>query len=294
MRAGSCSAIPSSAARCTRPCRRAPGWRDTRRPRALQRVGAAPSVRAHHLAHAARPGGAEAAATLRAAAAVVRPRAPAIAADWLLAARRADPSFDPAGLAAPAEVLVEAARLTDARGVVEEARAASAANDDELLARLAVIGAAIERLLGQHDAARRRLERTLDRAPQGGPVAARLMTELAYSAYQQTRYPDMTRWAERARATPGCEGVVRAAAAAMLATGRAFAGEREAAEEELAVALGCVEAASDEELATHPELAVVVPWALLVIERVSEGLAVCPPSGRRRWAHRPGRGRGGS
>ena len=203
----------------------------------------------------------------------MRPRAPAIAADWLLAARRAEPSLDAAGLAQLAEVLVEAARLADARGVVEEALAASAPDDGELAARLAVTGAAIERLRGQHDAARRRLERALERPQSSGAVAARLMTELAYGAYQQSRYPEMTRWAEQASATPGCAGVVRAAAAAMLATGRAFAGESEAAEHELAVALESVQRATDAELAAHPELAVVVPWALLVVERVADGLA---------------------
>jgi hypothetical protein len=161
--------------------------------RALQAAGAPLPARARHLAHSAAPGDPEAAATLRAAAALVRPQAPAIAADWLVAARRADPRLGPEGQLALAETLVEAGRLEAALAVVDEA--AEEAPDRDHRVGLAVAGATVERLLGRHDAGSRRLERVLDEAAGSGL----LMAHLAISAYQRGEAKETALWAQRAR-----------------------------------------------------------------------------------------------
>jgi predicted ATPase len=86
---------------------------------ALSGTGAPAVLRAQHLAHAAAPGDADAAATLRDAAASVRARSPSVAAEWLVAARRADPAAsEPMVLA---ETLVEAGRLSAALEVIDDA-----------------------------------------------------------------------------------------------------------------------------------------------------------------------------
>jgi tetratricopeptide (TPR) repeat protein len=179
--------------------------------RALQGAGAPLPARARHLAYAAAPGDAEGAATLRAAAALVRPQAPAIAADWLVAARRADPRLGPDGQLALAETLVEAGRLEAALAVVDEAAAAEEAADRNHRVGLAVAGATVERLLGRHDAGRRRLERVLDEAPGSGL----LMAHLAISAYERGQAEETAAWAQRARKSDDADPLVHAAAAAI-------------------------------------------------------------------------------
>jgi len=251
-----------------------PGARLAGHEAAAQALAGAPlPVRARHLAHSAAPGDVEAAATLRAAATLVRPQAPAIAADWLLVARRADPSVGTEDLSTLAETLVEAGRLQAALDLVDEAVAAADPDHGEPLIRLAVAGAAVERLLGRHGAARRRLERALEAAPDSGPGTARLMAALALSAYQRGDYPEMSRWAERARGSPGADRLVAAAAAAMLAPARAFAGDMDAAGEEVEAALAGVDSATDEELVAAGELLIAVPWGALAVERLADGLA---------------------
>jgi DNA-binding NarL/FixJ family response regulator len=240
---------------------------------ALVLAGAPLPVRARHLAHAAAPGDIEAAATLRAAAALVRSQAPAIAADWLLVARRADPGVGTEDLSTLAETLVEAGRLQAALDLVDEAVAAADPGHGEPLVRLAVAGAAVERLLGRHGAARRRLERALEAAPDSGAGAARLMADLALSAYERGDYPGMSQWAQRARSTPGADRLVGAAAAAMLAPARAFAGDRDGADADVEAALAGLDSATDEELAATGELLTAVPWCVLAVERLADGLA---------------------
>jgi DNA-binding NarL/FixJ family response regulator len=234
--------------------------------RELAQAGAPLSVRARHLAHTAAPGDIEAAATLRAAAAAIRPQAPDVAADWLLVARRADPGrSEPAVVA---ETLVEAGRLETALEVVEEAGVAEADP------RLAVAAASVERLLGRHDAARRRLEHALTLAEPGSPEAARVLADLAVAAYQRGEYREMRAWAQRVGPEPANGGAVRAVAATLLAVGEAFAGEASAATDALADALAAMDDASDDDLAAAAEPAMAISWGLLALDRLPEGLAV--------------------
>ncbi len=216
-----------------------PGERLAGHAAAARELEAAPlAIRARHLAHCARD--ATEATTLRAAAAAVRSHSPTIAADWLLAARRADPAGAVAGLA---ETLVEAGRFEEALSVVEEA------GDDP---GAAVAGAAVERLLGRHDAARRRLLRA--------PREPRVLAALAVGAYQRGAHDEMLGWARQIGPAGGAIGAV---AAALLAMG---GGPVEAA-------LAAADAAPDHELGAQADLATAVTWGLLAIDRLPEGLA---------------------
>jgi DNA-binding NarL/FixJ family response regulator len=244
--------------------------------RALQGAGAPLPARARHLAYAAAPGDAEAAATLRAAAALVRPQAPAIAADWLVAARRADPRLGPDGQLALAETLVEAGRLEAALAVVDEAAAAEEAADRNHRVGLAVAGATVERLRGRHDAGRRRLERVLDEAPGSGV----LMAHLAISAYERGQAEETAAWAQRARKSDDADRLVHAAAAALLAPVHAFAGRADAARAEADAAVEAVDAADDAELAAAGELLTAIAWGVLAVERFADVLAVARRSAR--------------
>jgi DNA-binding NarL/FixJ family response regulator len=232
-------------------------------------------VRAHHLAHAAARGDVEAATTLRAAAAMVRPQSPAIAADWLLAARRADPALGADGLSTLAESLVESGRLQEALAVVDEAAAGERADasEDAVRIRLAIAGASVERQLGRHLAARARLERALAGYSADAPTAARLIAALALAAYQRGDYEEMLRWAGEAANAPAAETVVRAAGASMLALGLSISGDEAGAGEAVTAALAAFDSVTDEELVSAGELLTAVPWGLTGVERLHDALA---------------------
>lgn len=237
-------------------------------------------VRAHHLAHAAARGDVEAATTLRAAAALVRPQAPAIAADWLLAARRADPMLEAEGLSTLAESLVEAGRLQEGLAVVDEVAAvvdgtdaAAGGLEDEVRIRLAIAGASVERQLGQHVGARARLERALAGQPADGRLAARLIAALAMAAFQRGDYEGMFRWAAQAAHAPEAEPSARAALNAMLALGRSLSDDAAGVDEAVQASLAAFETLTDEEIVSAGELLTAVPWALTGVERPHEALA---------------------
>ncbi|HET6689865.1 MAG TPA: hypothetical protein VFG74_03280, partial [Miltoncostaeaceae bacterium] len=151
-----------------------------------------------HLAPAAEPGDVAAAATLREAAAAVRGDAPGVAAGWLAAARRTDPDTGGERRVELAEALSQAGRLDEALAVAAE----PAATAPEQAARLAVVAAGAERLLGRHDAARERLERALGLAPPA-PWPARLLCELALAAYERGDAGATAAWARQARERGG-------------------------------------------------------------------------------------------
>ncbi len=233
---------------------------------ALEVAGAPAPERARHLVHVAAPGAAGSAGVLREAARLVRTPAPSTAADWLAAARRADP-VGGAERAELARALVEAGRLEEALAVVEEAT--GDAGDAATERRLAIAGAAVERMLGRHHAARRRLERALTVAD-----TARLRVELALCAYERGDGDRIAEHASAARAAAGGDDLpVRAAAAALLAVALLYGGRRAQGGDEMDVALACLEAAHDDRLAADAELLTAVPWAALALERLPEGLA---------------------
>jgi DNA-binding NarL/FixJ family response regulator len=230
--------------------------------RSLAPRGGSPTARAHHLAHAAVPGDGPAAVALQAAAAEVRARAPGVAADWLLAARRADfAAVEPALLA---QTLAEAARLPEALAVANEAAAEP---------RLALTGASVERTLGRHDAAHRRLLAALEAAAPDSPAAARLRVDLAVGAYQRGDYAQTLRWAREAGGAEHAGSAMQAIAAVLLGVGEASAGDAGAAAASLDRALEALEVARDEELGSVAEPAMAISWGLLALDRLPEGLA---------------------
>lgn len=240
----------------------------------LDAAGAPPAARARHLFHSAGPGDRAAARTLREAASAVRAQSPAIAADWLLAARRTDSAIDAVAQADLGAVLVEAGRLPEALIVLDEAVVA-AGDDDALQVVLAVRIAAVQRRLGRHADAARRLELALVRQPPEAALEARLLTELATGAYYAGDYREMAVRAEQACAADAAtDPVVHASAAAMAAAGRAFGGDLSGAAAAARDAVESVASATDEELAADAAAALTVAWALVAQERLADALAV--------------------
>ena len=242
----------------------------------LADTGAPLAAQARHLAHSAAPGDIGAAAILRAAAATVRPQAPAIAADWLLAAQNASWTADLDVLSVLAETLVDAGRLSEALTVANDALATANAPTGEMSAgalRLVLVAASVERLIGRHEAAGRRLKRALAHTDPKGRSAARVMANLALSAYEGGAFGEFGPWAEKARAVGDADPLVQASASVMLAVGHTFAGRAADSKPESDLAIAAIEQASDRDLAAHAELLAAVPWGLIAIERLPEALA---------------------
>ncbi len=187
---------------------------------ALDSLGAPLPSRARHLAHVAEPGDVESAAALREAARLVRGHAPSIAADWMLAAKRAAPPAELSSFSDLAEVLVQSGRLDEALAVAEEGLLFGEGSAGDRV-RLVLAAASVERLLGRHEAARRRLVRAVDEPSVTESLAAEVAAALALSAYERGDYDELASWAEAARRG---DGLVGAAASSMVALGHRFAG----------------------------------------------------------------------
>jgi tetratricopeptide (TPR) repeat protein len=89
--------------------------------------------------------------------------------------------------------------------------------------------------------------------------------DLAVAAYQRGHYAEMRGWAERA--ADGTSGAVGAIAATLLTVGDAFGG-RPAAD-----LRAIIDATADDELGALAEPAMAIPWGLLALDRLPEGLA---------------------
>jgi DNA-binding NarL/FixJ family response regulator len=227
----------------------------------LERTGAPLPARARHLAQTASPGDRRAAVTLAAAAAAVRPQAPNVSADWLLAAQRAAPvEVEPAVLIA---TLVEAGRLAEALDAIDDAGGG---------AEPALAGASVERLLGRHEAAERRLLRAYAAVDADTPAAARIAVDLAVAAYQRGEYGRIHEWAQRV-GPESTVGAVSAIAAILRAVGIVAAGDSEAGASEMRAALDAFAGADDEELAELAEPAMAISWGLLALDQLTEGFA---------------------
>ncbi len=237
----------------------------------LADAGSSLPDRARHVAHAAAPGDADSARLLRSAATMVREVAPSIAADWLLAAKRVAPPADFGPFSDLAEVLVQSGRLTEALSAADEGLSFGAGLDADRV-RLTLAAASVERLLGRHEASRRRLARALEE-DRDVPRQADLMAALALSAFEQGDYEGVAQWAGPAYDDASADPLARGAAAAMVAIGLRFAGR--VAESEVAgdVAVDAVRRASDAELAARAELVTAVPWAFVAVERLEDALA---------------------
>jgi DNA-binding CsgD family transcriptional regulator/tetratricopeptide (TPR) repeat protein len=233
---------------------------------------------AHHLVHTAAPGDVGAAQLLRAAAAMLRAQAPSIAADWLFAAKRAAPPADLTMFSDLAEVLVQSGRLEEALAGAEEGLSFGRGTDEQRL-RLTLAAGSVERVMGRHDAARRRLLRALDTSPSAATRAG-LMAALVLSAYERGEYGEMATWAASARSESSAPAVVRGVGAATLAMGHRFAGDQAASDPEADFAVAVVRDTTDDELAEQAELLTAISWALVAVERLADALIVSRRSAR--------------
>ncbi len=202
---------------------------------------------------------------------MVRAQAPSIAAHWLAAAKRAAHSSDLALYSDLAETLVQVGRLTEAPEVADEGVSLGTGTDLDRR-RLHLAAASVDRLLGRHDASLRRLTRSLAETS-GHDGRAEVMAALALSAYERGDYGAMAQWAAEVHADDSMDPLVQGVGAALLAIGHRFTGleSESAAGADLAVRL--VFEASDAELAARAELVVAIPWALVSVERLSDGLS---------------------
>ncbi len=235
---------------------------------ALDDAGAPAVLRAHHLSQAAAPGDLVAAKTLREAAAAVRFRAPSIAADWLLVAKQVAPPRQTADFGQLAHVLVQAGRLDEALAAGEEGLAFGAGAPVDLL-DLTLVAASVERQLGHHESARRRLTRAVEEA-RGQPVHPELLAALALTAYESGEYDVLAGWAERLHQSAPTDRVLRAVAEALMAMVRRFAGDAVSSAHHADRSVADLRDAGDPELAEQAELAIAVPWALMAVERFAD------------------------
>jgi DNA-binding CsgD family transcriptional regulator len=234
-----------------------PGWRIAAHRRlalALERSGAPPVARAHHVERSAQPGDTEAIATLIASAQAAAPRAPAAAAHWYSAALRLLPAEDERRLGlliARAGALAESEALAESREALLEALSLL---PEPTLDRVRLISflAAVETLLGRHLEAGRRLRAELASVTdQRSPEAGALHTELATSEAYAGRYDAIIEQAESARAiaSENKDAVAEAEACALLALGELGRGLPDAASRALDRAADLLDAAPDESLA---------------------------------------------
>jgi DNA-binding CsgD family transcriptional regulator len=252
-----------------------PGARITGHARAaaaLSAAGAPATARARHLVHTVAPGDLDAARVLRSAATLTRPRAPSIAADWLLAARLADPPRRLGDVTDLAEALVQSGRLAEALAAAEEGLTLAVAEPGERMP-LDLVAASVERQLGRHDSARRRLERALADVADG-PSRTELLAAVALSAYQSGDYEAVHARAHQLREDPTRDRVLGALGQALLAMSLRFRGDLEASDREADAAVAAVELASDAEVTARAELATAIPWALMAMERLAAAAAV--------------------
>ncbi len=234
----------------------------------LASLGASLPTRARHLAHVAGPGDLASAAALREAAALVRGHAPSIAADWMLAAKGAAPPEGMSSFSDLAEVLVQSGRLEEALATAEEGLLFGSGPAGDRV-RLVLAAASVERLLGRHETARRRLLRAVAEPSGAEPLDAEIAAALALSAYENGEYVEIAGWAERARHG---EGLVGAAAGSMLALALRLEGRSAEAEAAVAGAVRAVRDATDEDLARQAELMIATAWSLVALERLDDAL----------------------
>ena len=257
------------------------GWRlgaHERTAAALAARGAPAAARAHHVEHAGRHGDDAAIAVLRQAGDAVAERNPAGAAHWYAAALRLVPETEPPArrlelLRPLADALAATGRFAEARTALLDGLAIAPADERPALAAAC---ARVEQLLGRHEEAHARLERTLaEHGEAGSAEAASLMIDLALGAIYRLDFETSREWATRAldAARPLGERPLTAAATAALATAGAFAGPRADAERHCSQAAALVDAMPDRELALRLDAVSLVTVAEAYLDRFEDGAA---------------------
>jgi ATP/maltotriose-dependent transcriptional regulator MalT len=201
---------------------------------ALAAAGAAPTLRAHHVAEFARPGDEGAVALLLTAAGDAERTAPRTAARWYGAALALLPHDEAerrAQIVAPrAAALAAAGDLAGSRAAIVEGIRALGPERAEERAALTAVAATVEVLLGRFDAAAARLGAGLEDAP--AAQRPRLLLQRGGVAFFTGEVGEVLDWARRAEAELGTAAVpsLRAAGKAQLGFGLALRGDGGAAE----------------------------------------------------------------
>ncbi len=259
-----------------------PGWRlmaHARVAQVLERQGASPQVRAHHVERSARAGDTAALALLEEAGAAAAPRAPATAARWYQAALRLLPHDQVERrlglLVATATSLVSAGLLAEGRATLLDAVDLLPPAMAALRVRLIASCAALEHLLGRHRDAHARLTSALgELADQGSPEAAALKLELAVDAIYTFDFPAMRAWASTAAADASAIGAapLEAAALALLGFAEYIRGETAVAAGHLERASAIVDGLADAALAPQLDATYYLCWAENFMERFDSSL----------------------
>jgi len=201
---------------------------------ALAAAGAAPTVRAHHVAEFARPGDEEAVALLLAAAEATERTAPRTAARWYaagLALLPHDATERRAEIVTPmAAALAAAGDLAGSRAAIAQGIDALGSERAEQRAALTSVAATVEVLLGQFDAAEARLVAGLADAP--AAQRPRLLLQRGAVAFFTGEVADVLDWALRAEEELDADAApsLRASVASQRGFGLALRGEGGAAE----------------------------------------------------------------
>lgn len=196
---------------------------------ALAAAGAAPALRAHHVAEFARPGDEEAVALLLQAAGDAERTAPRTAAGWYTAALALLPHDEAerrAEIVGPmAAALAAAGDLAGSRAAIEEGIGMLGPEQAEQRAALTSVAATVEVLLGQFGAAESRLVAGLEDAP--AAQRPRLLLQRGGVAFFTGDVGEVLEWARRAEQELGDDGPpsLRAAASAQRGFGLALRGE---------------------------------------------------------------------
>jgi ATP/maltotriose-dependent transcriptional regulator MalT len=284
--------------RCAALAATKPGWRLAAHARAatlLERRGASPFARAHHVECSAKAGDDRAVALLTEAGNAVAGRAPAAAAHWFGVALRLLPDGDGSGrrielLVPMATALGSAGRLEESRAALHELLGLLPQEASAVRARVVAFIALIEHLVGRHGEATALLLAALEELPdRRSPEAAGLMIELALDGMYEPDFERMAGWAREAYATavPLGDPALLATAAGALSNGEYHVGRIREAEASLSEAGRLLESLSGDALAERLDAALCAGWACQNLEHhdagvrhLDHGLAVARETGQ--------------
>ena len=258
------------------------GWRlaaHERVAKALAARGERATVLAHHVEQSARRGDAAAIDVLRNAADASAQRAPESAAGWYRAALRllAEQGADAQRIeifSALAGVLAGVGRYSESRAALLELLELVPAEAVALRVKVTAACAAVEHLLGLHEAAHARLASTLEQLPDPASTdAAALMIDLAVDAYYVNDYARMREYGIRALelASPLGDAPFTAAASAVVSLAHAYLGDVQEAEAYRTAAAALVDSLADDALALRLDAAAHLGTADIYLDHYRDG-----------------------
>ncbi|MBG0829725.1 AAA family ATPase [Planomonospora sp. ID67723] len=244
---------------------------------ALRRRGAGPVERAPHVARSAQRGDTAALRLLAEAAGQIMRTAPATAAAWLRAALPlgGDRSTRLDVLEALSRALVMTGRLEECRRLLPEILSLLDADRPDRRLEIITVHAAAARLLGDYRGACAILGPELSALKNARASAgSRALLELAVAKMMQRRYDECRELVGEAaeRAPAGSAGDLLAAAAACLALGAAYRGDRHSFAEHVRHAATAYDTMDDPDLMPHLDPLSQLAWAEALAERHQDAL----------------------